>query len=352
MEDKDIEAWLDKVLPMHKTLTKTVVNIIESLLDVNQIEYLTVTGRTKNREDAKEKIKRKLYTKPDEQMTDLSGIRIIAFFESEVDEISSLIEDAFHVDKKNSLSKDSLLATDQIGYRSIHYVCDLGKNRILLPEFNSLKGLKFEFQIRTVLQHAWAELAHDRNYKFSGKLPKEIERKLFLYAGMLEIADKGFDELSTQIDQYIEEFKNRSSEGDFNIEINSITLEEFVENWANTTGFQIRENLHKSDYSELVNELNEMGIKKISELIEIIPANFIKVAKQKTYVTTIHGLIRDWMIIHDYRKYHDEVSFDWSGFGHKSLEILESFLNKEQMTDFLEIYSDHDFFEIGDEFME
>jgi hypothetical protein len=27
-------------------------------------------------------------------------------------------------------------------------------------------------------------LAHDRNYKFSGKLPPEIERNLFLYAGL------------------------------------------------------------------------------------------------------------------------------------------------------------------------
>lgn len=36
------------------------------------------------------------------------------------------------------------------------------------------EGLYCEVQIRSLLQHAWAEIEHDRNYKFSGILPKEL----------------------------------------------------------------------------------------------------------------------------------------------------------------------------------
>lgn len=46
------------------------------------------------------------------------------------------------------------MSVDQTGYRSVHFVCDIGSARAALPEFNGLSGLKFEIQIRTVLQHA------------------------------------------------------------------------------------------------------------------------------------------------------------------------------------------------------
>jgi len=167
---------------------------------------------------------------------------------------------------------------------------------------------------------------------------------------MLEIADKGFDELSSQIDQYIEEFKQRSSKGDFDIEINSLTLEEYVINWAESTNFQIVENEHKPDFSDLVNELNDLGLKNISELIKIIPSNYPDITKKYGYSTTILGLLRDWMIIYDYKKYHEEVSFNWLGIDSESHQIIESYLNEEQMKEFYEMYKDHYFIE--DEYIE
>lgn len=333
MNDRAINEWLKTVIPKHQTLTKTVVNIVESLLDANAIDYLAVTGRTKTDESIKEKIKRKSYSKPDMQMTDLSGIRIIAYFESDVERISEIIEQSFHVDNANSLSKDNMLATDQIGYRSIHYVCDLGGNRCSLPEFSSLAGLKFEFQIRTVLQHAWAELAHDRNYKFTGKLPREIERKLFLYAGMLEIADKGFDEISKEIDEYIVDYAKRTEGGDFDVDINSLSLDEFVSTWCKKNEFNLEPIYFKSDIGQLVKELEQLGITKISHLMKIVPNKYAEVARDKNYGTNIFGMLRDWMLIYDYRLYHEKVEYDWSGFNPEEQQILDEFLTPEQMSE-------------------
>jgi ppGpp synthetase/RelA/SpoT-type nucleotidyltranferase len=309
MEAKNIDKWLNTVLHKYQTLTRTVVTIMKSLLQAKKVDYLAVTGRTKKADSIKDKIKRKSYKHPEKQLTDISGIRIIVYFESDVERVSDIIEKSFCVDKTNSLNKAALLAADQIGYRSVHYVCDLGNDRSLLPEFRDLKDLKFEFQVRTVLQHAWAELAHDRKYKFFGKLPRGIERKLYLYAGLLEIADRGFDELSQAIDRYIAEVKNKTSEASLDIEINSISLEAFVNQWVEKTGFPLERISSKDSYGELVRELNEFGIQTLSDLNFIIPENYTAKAAGRDYTTNIYGLVRDWMLLHDYKKYKEKVSY-------------------------------------------
>jgi ppGpp synthetase/RelA/SpoT-type nucleotidyltranferase len=174
MTEREINEWLAQSLPRYENLTATVVSIFESLLRANDIDFLAVSGRTKTLESTIEKLHRKNYKDPKSQLTDLSAIRVILYFESQVDRASKLGEDSFRVDPKNSMNRDAILSIDQIGYRSVHFVCDLGPTRTCLPEYMHLANLKFEIQLRTVLQHAWAELAHDRNYNFSGKLPRPI----------------------------------------------------------------------------------------------------------------------------------------------------------------------------------
>lgn len=222
-----------------------------------------------------------------------------------------MLETAFSVDKINSLNRDNLLSTNQIGYRSIHLVCDLGERRGELPEFFGLGDLKFEFQIRTVLQHAWAELAHDRNYKFAGKLPREVERKLYLYAGVLEIADRGFDEISNEIDSYIESVQERSAKGDLSTEINSISLEQFVEDWCKTNDFPLEDVKNKDNYGDLVRELKEFGVTSLEDLSKMVPGEFSAKAKAINYSTNIYGLVRDWILISDWKRFISQVKFNW-----------------------------------------
>jgi ppGpp synthetase/RelA/SpoT-type nucleotidyltranferase len=327
------EDWLDQNLQNHERLTQAVVAIVENLLKANNIDYLAVSGRTKTKQGALDKIKRKGYKNPIDQLTDLSGIRIIVYFETDVGKVSKIIETSFEVDKNNSLNKDDLLSTDQLGYRSAHYVCDLGEKRSTLPEFNRLSGLRFEFQVRTALQHAWAELAHDRNYKFSGKLPREIERRLYLYAGMLEIADKGFDEISNQIDAYIDSLQERAAQGDLSSEINSISLVKFVEDWSKENDYPLEEPYTKNFYEDLVNELKEFGVSTLSELKAIEPQNYAKLSKEMGCATNIYGVTRDWMLIHDWRRFIRDVHFDWRM---SEPDIIKKYLNREEFREFRE----------------
>lgn len=174
---KGRQSWVEDALSQHKRLTPAIVGLLESILSRNSIEYLSITGRTKGSASTEEKIRRKKYTQPDVQLTDLSGIRVITFLETQVKAISDLIRATFDVDEKNSLDRASHLGEDRIGYRSTHFVCTLGENRRGLLEYEALSELKFEIQVRTVLQHAWAELAHDRSFKLGSGLTYENSEK-------------------------------------------------------------------------------------------------------------------------------------------------------------------------------
>ena len=46
-----------------------------------------------------------------------------------------------------------------------------------------------EIQIRTVMQHAWAEIEHDLGYKSKEDIPDKYRRQFSILAGLIELAD-------------------------------------------------------------------------------------------------------------------------------------------------------------------
>lgn len=324
--DSKWDAWIDDSLPRHSRLTPVVASLIESLLIRAKISFLTVSHRTKNRTGVLEKIERKGYRDPTKQLTDISGIRIVVYFESDVRRVSEVISNSFRIDTENSINRDELLSVNQNGYRSTHYVCDVGPTRSTLPEFEGMSDLKFEFQIRTILQHAWAELAHDRNYKLNSSLPREMERQLYLYAGMLEIADKGFDQLSTQIDHYAAKLANESSAHLMMARLDSISLATFINRWSTENGFDLQPAAEKS-IPTLLKELSAMKIGTAGELNSIIPATYADTASRIGYSTNVYGLVRDWMLIHDWRRLLEATELGWTLGTEEECAILREYLD-------------------------
>lgn len=155
-----------------------------------------------------------------------------------------------------------------------------------------MSDLKFEFQVRTILQHAWAELAHDRNYKLSSSLPRDMERQLYLYAGMLEIADKGFDELSQRIDNYAANLATQSSDHLMMATLDSVSLMAFVKRWSEENGFDLEDATEKS-IPILLSELSAIKINTAGELNQIIPEGYAENAARLGYSSNIYGLVRD-----------------------------------------------------------
>ena len=134
---------------------------------------------------------RPMYPDPLEQITDKAAIRIITFFPRTVQEIDQMLREEFsvleHMDKG-----ESLLEEERFGYQSVHYLVSLNKVRTSLPEYQRFTDAIVEVQVRTILQHAWAEIEHDIQYKSSATIPRDIKRRFMSLAGLLEIADREF----------------------------------------------------------------------------------------------------------------------------------------------------------------
>lgn len=308
---EEFGKWLKENHSTYGSLRDAVITIISSLVRTRNIDVLAISGRLKDYDSAIEKIRRKEYDDPQSQMTDIVGVRVIVYFENDVKRVSDIIRESFTVDEANSTNTDERMLPNQVGYRSVHFVCDLGTARTKLPEFKTLTGLKFEFQVRTVLQHAWAELAHDNNYKFSGSLPRQLERHLFLLAGLLETADQGFNDLSSKIDSYKKEVSLESAKGELDIEIDSVSLSTFLTQWAKDNDISFRDGGREAIPAKLIKELEEFGVETLAQLKEIIPTEFASHIKEEQSLVGMITMVRMWMLIHDAAKVADRVKHKW-----------------------------------------
>ena len=124
-------------------------------------------------------------------ITDIIGLRVITFYIDDVDKVASAVERLFEVDWDNSVDKRKIHEIDSFGYLSLHYICSM-------PDF----PYRFEIQMRTILQHAWANMNHDTGYKSGVEVPREYLRNLSRLAGMLELVDEQFSSIRAELTDY------------------------------------------------------------------------------------------------------------------------------------------------------
>jgi ppGpp synthetase/RelA/SpoT-type nucleotidyltranferase len=162
-----------------------------------------VQARAKTVASFAEKIIRKGYVDPFQQMTDLCGGRVILHTLRDVAAMDRFIDESFHVFPEDSEDKQDRLKASEFGYLSRHYVVTFKPG--VFPESvvpAALLPLKAELQVRTMLQHAWADIAHELSYKNRFKLPRKWEREFARLAALLEEADKAFDGISVGLEEY------------------------------------------------------------------------------------------------------------------------------------------------------
>ena len=257
-------------------------SLIKRLLTVKGYQVHSVTSRLKERSKVEEKLKRegKEYQKLSD-MTDVVGVRVITHFEDEVDRIGTLVEEEFDIDRGRSVDKRQLLEADRFGYLSLHYVCSLNGHRLKLAENNRYARLPCEVQIRTILQHAWAEIEHDLGYKPGNTVPKPVRRRFSRLAGLLEIGDQEFrsirDELREYEDHVLEEIKAKPSQ----VEIDDLSLKAFARGDAQyrelvsamAMSSKLRLTSAEADFKRYATELRSVGLTTIDELRDALTAN-------------------------------------------------------------------------------
>ncbi len=169
------------------------------------------------------------YPHPLYDITDLAGVRIIAFFPRDVATIGSCIRKEFEVLEHIDLSR-TLIQQERFGYQSEHFLVRLSGARTALPEYEPHRDLIAEIQVRTILQHAWAEIEHDIQYKSTITIPYTIRRRFMALAGLLEIADREFQAIQDEDKVLKQQARTSVEEGDLDrVEITADALRSYID---------------------------------------------------------------------------------------------------------------------------
>lgn len=290
---ENIVADFDKNHSRYLQFTDKIEQLLKQLLLIEDIHYHSISGRVKERSSLEKKLRkgRGKYANLGD-VTDLTGIRIITYFSGDVDAIARVIEGEFEVDWSNSIDKRAVIEEDRFGYLSLHYVVSLSSSRTQLIENKYLKGLKAEIQIRSILQHAWAEIEHDLGYKSQEKIPREIRRSFSRVAGLLETADLEFMHIRKRLGKLEEELILQMEKNPSSVQITKTSLRLAMEH---VSGFQTMNKCffgHESSSIDIENldgyktKLNYLSIQSIDVLLQLTN-------KYKDKICMLHKMMKE-----------------------------------------------------------
>jgi predicted RNase H-like nuclease/ppGpp synthetase/RelA/SpoT-type nucleotidyltranferase len=188
--------------PELRAATDRCVALVTTLLDDAGINYLSVTGRAKSVASFAAKAERRsggdrVFPDPLEQITDQVGVRVVTYLHSDVTAVADLLGDALEVLDDRDLGQETA-SEGRFGYASRHLLVALPRPSGQPEGEQDSRGVRpdrrAQVQVRTVLQHAWAEFEHAIRYK--GTIPEadapDLDRRFTLAAGLLELADREF----------------------------------------------------------------------------------------------------------------------------------------------------------------
>ena len=256
---------------IYRDFTEDAVRIIKTCLDDREINYHTITGREKDPESFEKKAAQTFpddpltakYSDPITQITDKAAIRVTTYFLDTVDSVVQVIDSEFDVlERIDKTSRDP----DRLGYQSIHYLVQYPRSRTSLSEYRRFSGLIAEIQVRTILQHAWAEIEHDIQYKAVAAVPELIRRRFTALAGLVEIADREFQAIAHENTAIRAKARVDIDAGELQqVEITRDSFKEYIDKKYGPDG-----RMREWSYDYAVRTLLALGFTNLSEVDECI----------------------------------------------------------------------------------
>lgn len=278
---EDIESHrkqFEELKGLYARLGHNVNGALETFLKEENINYLTISYRIKEVESFIEKIERKQYEKPFDSIEDICGLRIICYYQSDIERICKIIETEFDIQENQN--KEVLLNEDQFGYRSYHYVGKIKEKWLEAPNYRGLNTLKFEIQVRTILMHTWAEIEHKLAYKQKIHIPSHLKRKLYLISAKLEEADEQFEGIKNESLKYrnklVSEGQLKGEKFYKDIDLDLDSLQSFLD-------FKFPNRSRDIDHTrDLLNEMiaKKVGLKDVINGLELSEPYLVEIEKE------------------------------------------------------------------------
>lgn len=279
----------------YSSFSNSLKSLIERFLLNAGVEVHTIATRVKDRKSLEKKIITKERYNKLSDITDIVGVRIITHYSDDVDKIARVIEKEFLVDKENSIDKRATLDPDRFGYLSLHYIVGLKKDRINLAEYSHFKDIKAEIQIRSILQHTWAEIEHDTGYKSNTGVPDAIRRKFSRLAGLLEIADDEFVEIKKKLERHKNKIEKDIKKGSDNIPLDKISLIEYlnrsdviekvIKTIQESSGYNLSGKVNDTHLTTILLHLDHFNINNLKDLDDSLRDNEEGIYKRFSHIT-------------------------------------------------------------------
>lgn len=183
--------------------TKFFESLISSLVASDtELETPTVISRLKDREESIKKFSLKYQTDLEaakqpysirDHITDLIGVRVICYYETDIPTVTELLKNNFSVLDETNKSAEIEEQENAFGYKGHHLDLKINGMRADLPECARYKDTRFEVQVRSIVQDAWSVLDHKIKYKKS--IPPRLKRQINALAALFEIADREFTQI-------------------------------------------------------------------------------------------------------------------------------------------------------------
>ncbi|MDI1321423.1 MAG: hypothetical protein PSV36_01665 [Algoriphagus sp.] len=275
MENTDsILNEYDKRKSDYQSVGEEIKFLLEKALKKSSLKYLPILERLKDRKSLERKIQGKEYQNLLE-LTDIYGIRVVVFQNKDIDSVTEIIKENFNFDEKNSEDK-RLKTPTEFGYNSVHSIVSL----LLNQNRNVNSEIKVEIQVRTVLQHAWAEFSHELGYKNPNNVPSEFLRSINRISALLEVGDTEFERLKSENKKYIRKIGKDIREGN-KVEINQPSLKSFLNNneYLNKAisglkkDYNIRFVDTNANYTEIIDRLELLGVMDLNYLEKFLEKN-------------------------------------------------------------------------------
>lgn len=202
VKEKKIIDQYHESKELYENLKDDLEDILSSIIQTNHFRISNLSIRIKKENTLKRKIIYKNKYHDITEITDVVAARIITLFEDDIDRLYECIKDNFEIVEYNDKRKKNYEDRIDFGYNSLHLLLKFTDSRCQLIEYSKYKHIVFELQIRTILQHSWAEIEHGLGYKSQYEIPKNIRRKLTRLSATLELADEEFVEIARELDEY------------------------------------------------------------------------------------------------------------------------------------------------------
>lgn len=215
-----------KKLDFYREAARICAQICETNMEQMGIRTI-VTSRAKKPERLRDKLEKRRGTKNyssfddiNEDIADLSGVRIALYFPGDLYKVQQFIETYFQVKECRAFPESVQSQEEQeieykkrfSGYWATHYRVYL-KDKDLSEESKKYADTLIEIQVASALMHAWAEVEHDLVYKpYSGELSYEEHQILDELNGLVLAGEIALQRLQkavkNRVSQVGKEFNN------------------------------------------------------------------------------------------------------------------------------------------------